>query len=305
MVFLFPLCIDRPCGKGKSFAVFLYYAPKLWSWYFFPMATWGMKIVKAGVCAILLCMVLATFPFRAAAGDALPVVTMASLEWPPYSGASLPGQGVSVRVARKAFEAMGYRLEVRFFPWQRVLSQMGMDSGVIGYMPEYDSAERRESYSYSTPIGVSPLGIVEPADKPWPWHELRDLRGARIGVVAGYVNTPDFDAMVEYRQLWVEPVMDDETNLRKVLEGRIDLAVIDQHVFNWILRSSRFFRGRRDGVRFQDRLLGENLLYACFAGTVEGRHWRDIFNEGLTRINAMALHKGLMQKAEGKDSIKR
>ncbi len=44
------------------------------------------------------------------------VIRFSSLDWPPYSGSSLSGQGANVIGAKAAFAAMGYELEVVFYP---------------------------------------------------------------------------------------------------------------------------------------------------------------------------------------------
>jgi len=66
------------------------------------------------------------------------VVTLASLEWPPYAGAQLPEQGTANAVVRAAFAAMDFRLDIKFFPWSRAVSLVETQYNYIGYTPEYD-----------------------------------------------------------------------------------------------------------------------------------------------------------------------
>jgi hypothetical protein len=47
------------------------------------------------------------------------------------------------------------------------------------------------------------------------------------------VNTEEFDLLVASGKLRVELVADDAPKLRKVLAGRISLAVIDENVFHY------------------------------------------------------------------------
>lgn len=64
-------------------------------------------------------------------------VYLTSLEWPPYSSAELPNQGASIAVAKAAFAAMGYQLEVEFYPWSRAVALATRDKKYAGYFPEY------------------------------------------------------------------------------------------------------------------------------------------------------------------------
>ena len=67
-----------------------------------------------------------------------------------------------------------------------------------------------------------------------PDAALQALKAWRFGVVRGYLNTPVFDA-ADY--LIKEETSDDATNLRKLVFGRIDLAVIDRHVAEHLIRT--------------------------------------------------------------------
>lgn len=214
---------------------------------------------------------------------------MTSLEWPPYSGAQLEGQGLSVRVARAAFEAMGHDLEVTFFPWQRAV-QTGLGSGYVGYFPEYfDQDLADERCAFSEPMGSGPLGLVESTETPIEWQDLADLRGLTIGTVAGYVNTKAFDTAVAEGRLTVDPANDDMTNVRKVAAGRLDAAVIDANVLTWLLTWNSDLQS---DVRMDDRLLEDKALFVCFQKTEVADRVRAIFNQGLDRIDIKALMRG-------------
>ena len=56
-------------------------------------------------------------------------VTLASTEYPPYYGSSLPQGGVIAEIARQAFKRTGYELRIEWDPWARALktAQEGSD----------------------------------------------------------------------------------------------------------------------------------------------------------------------------------
>jgi polar amino acid transport system substrate-binding protein len=241
----------------------------------------NIRLVRS-LCAVLLVL---------SAGAVLAqdkVIRLTSLDWPPYAGESVDQQGASVAVVRAAVEAMGYTLEVKFFPWSRAVA-MAQDekSGFHGYFPEYHSDEVAGDFLLSDPIGSGPLGFVELTAAPVAWSSLADLKGKSIGTVRDYVNTAEFDAMAAAGELKVDPVGDDLTNVKKVAAGRIPLAVIDRHVLNHLLSTDPSLTDAR--VQFNARLLEDKALYVAFQRSAKGEEAARVLNEGLKKIDAEAI----------------
>lgn len=226
--------------------------------------------------------------FSAAAADK--VIKLTSLEWPPYSGEKVAEQGASVAVVRAAAEAMGYKLEVKFYPWNRAVA-MAQDaaSGFHGYFPEYHSDDVAKTFLLSDPIGSGPLGFVENTAAPVAWSALADLKGKPIGTVDGYVNTAEFDSMTASGALKAEPVTDDLTNVRKVAAGRIPLAVIDKNVLSYMLQTDASLAALKDKLQFNAKLLEDKKLYIAFQRSPAGEEAAKVVNEGLKKIDAAAI----------------
>jgi polar amino acid transport system substrate-binding protein len=211
-------------------------------------------------------------------------VVLASLEWPPYTGADLPGQGATAEVVRQAFRQAGYELEIRFYPWSRVLHEARLDSEVVGYFPEYPASLDHDLFLPSDTIGTSPLGLVTRREFVLRWSEPRDLARYRLGIVAGYFNTPEFDRLVERGVLTVDQSNSDALNLRKVLAGRTHAAVVDINVFERLREVDPVLRKGREQLAVHDRLLAVNELVVCFRASEAGARLRDEFNAGLARV---------------------
>jgi len=212
-------------------------------------------------------------------------VSLASLEWPPYVGSQIPGQGLCAVIARAAFAEMGYELQITFFPWARTLRMAKDDAKYIGYFPEYYAEILEQDFVFSEPIGESPLGFVEKRDAPVTWTTLDDLRPFVIGTVRGYVNTADFDRKLAAGELRQEEVNSDMQNLKKVGAGRIPLAVIDRDVMRYLLDTDPNLRAEKALLQFNSRILGQKQLFLCFRKSAEGERLAEIFNAGLKRID--------------------
>lgn len=217
-------------------------------------------------------------------------VYMTSLEWPPYSGASLPDQGAVIAVAKAAFAAMGHELVVEFYPWSRAVKLVQQpNSKYIGYLPEYKY--ETTDFQFSRLLGEGPLGLVENRAKPIAWSAVEDLARYRIGVVQDYVNTKEFDDLVAAGRIKVETVGTDSQNILKVATGRLDAAVIDSNVLAYLLVNSPQLGPNAPKVGMNAKLLEMKGLYAAFGNTEQGAKWRAILDEGLTKIDAAATLK--------------
>jgi len=161
-------------------------------------------------------------------------VQLATLDWKPYVSEELPNGGLTTEIVREAFRRAGFRVEIHVMPWIRVLAEV--EKGAFDAMyPAYHSKTRARVYALSDPIATGPLVLCKRSDRPIRYRSLEDLRPFRIGVVRGYVNTPEFDAADDLQK---EIVNSDKQNLLKVLTGRIDLAVIDKYTALHIIETS-------------------------------------------------------------------
>ncbi len=219
-------------------------------------------------------------------------VYLTSLEWPPYAGRSLPEGGASVAVAKAAFKAAGYDLEVDFLPWSRAVNEAkDASSKYSGYFPEYYSEGIKKEFLFSNEIGSGPLGFVENKKNIVQWDSIESLSAHIIGVVQDYVNTQEFDARVASGDQRVQAVTSDTINIRKVLGGRIPLAVIDSNVFEYILKTEPSLKGASEKVQMNAKLLEDKKLFICFKKTAEGQKMADIFNRGLGKIDVNQIMK--------------
>ncbi|WP_198783124.1 substrate-binding periplasmic protein [Shewanella putrefaciens] len=242
-------------------------------------------------CVALLCQALFFIGLSMTPARADTLV-LTSLLWPPYSGQQLAQQGASIAVTRAALKVMGHELKVDFYPWSRAVKLASMPSGDYqGYLPEY--YYDTEKFVFSSSIGTSPLGLVEQTSHPISWHYVADLNRYTLGVVKDYVNTDVLDSMIVSGAQAVEAVTSDEHNIKKVAAGRIDAAVIDVNVLQYLLKQ-KTLQPLADKLQINRQLLANKQLYIAFRNNDEGRRWRDIVDRGLAQIDAEALANDLL-----------
>lgn len=223
-------------------------------------------------------------------------VRLTSLEWPPYTGNALPDQGASAHVAKAAFAEMGYELKIDFYPWKRAISLATIDADYDGYFPEYYSKGIEQNFVFSRRMGDSPLGFMELKNQPIKWEKLEDLKSYVIGIVQRYVNTAKFDQMVAEEKLKADPVVNDVTNIKKILKNRLKLAVIDEYVMKYLLTQELKMDLAQAPIQFNQRLLDSKGLFICFRDGNRGREMKEIFDEGLTKIDYKKLQEEYFKK---------
>ncbi len=234
------------------------------------------------LCPLLLCIGNFSVP-SAKAGT----LHLTSLHWPPYSGSTLKQQGATIAITRAAMRAVGHELIVGFFPWSRAIRLVNRpESKYVGYLPAYSYPT--DEFVFSAPLGSSPLGLVEQHLHPVSWSSLADLNQYRLGVVRDYTNTAELDAMIKLGSQKVEIVNSDEHNVKKVATGRIDAAVIDLHVLRYLL-SQKELKSLAGKLQINKKTLEDKQMFIAFRNTKEGHYWRDMFNVGLSKIDAQSI----------------
>lgn len=253
------------------------------------------RIYTSKVLAICIILALLSITTSAAAEK----MSLTSLEWPPYTSDAMDAKGASAKVVADALAEVGMELDIQFYPWQRAVNMAKSDAAFIGYFPEYHSTAIEEEFIFSEPIGSSPLGFIERKDESIAWKTLNDLKAYTIGVVSGYVNTTDFDAMMASGDIKTEAVSDDATNIKKVAGGRIHMAVIDKNVFNYLLKTDPALAGMGDKLQFNANVLEDKKLYVCVRKSPEGEAAIAKLNEGIAKIDPEAIQGAYISKALG------
>ena len=218
-------------------------------------------------------------------------VQVGTLHWPPYTARELPRGGAVTAVVRAAFAQQGYRVDVQVWPWKRAIAKAKADSnGVAGYFPGYHCHHDPDAdFVRSQPLGTSPLGFAEHRDAPHSWQSLSDLQDLRIGTVVGYANSEAFDRAVAENQLNVVTATDDLENLYRLLQHRIDLAVVDKVVLAYLEQADPTLRAHADELQFDARTLKTTELFICFRDDARGARLRELFNRGLDKLDAQGM----------------
>jgi polar amino acid transport system substrate-binding protein len=214
-----------------------------------------------------------------------------TVQWEPYYGPNLLNQGYIAEITRAALKRVGYSMDIEFVPWKRALhdAKNGYYNGVLGL---YYSGERASWLTYSESVSSVGLVFFVKKDNKISWNSLQDLKPYRIGIERGFVYTEEFD---NSNFLHKEPVRNVELNLKKLLEGRIDMVAASRNVFlHWIKTRHP---GKLDLVEVVPKPLVENKIYNGFT-KADPNHTNYVkdFNKGLELIKQDGTYRQILEK---------
>jgi polar amino acid transport system substrate-binding protein len=153
-------------------------------------------------------------------------VRLATLNWAPYIGENLNGEGYAAEVIRTAFERGGYQVEFFYMPWQRAVKTV-MAGSYDGLAPAYYTEKRAVDFSMSEAFPGGPMVFAKRADREIAYDRLEGLKPYKIALVRGYVNTKEFDEADYLTKNFTDC---DRTGYRRVLSGSVDLWLVDRFV---------------------------------------------------------------------------
>lgn len=163
-------------------------------------------------------------------GGVHPVVRLAVGEWVPFTGETLPEYGCDAQIVTEVFARMGFAVEYKFFPWARAMTiaRNGEYDGTL----EWDDTPDWQEFFYisSEPISPQEWVFFHRKDDPFEWTTVEDLAGKRIGITSGYIYSNAFSQLGETGSLGFEEASSDESNLKKLLAGRIDIFPMERNV---------------------------------------------------------------------------
>lgn len=216
-------------------------------------------------------------------------IRLASFDYPPFCDSSRPDGGGLVAIVREAFALQGIHVDLVQLPWRRVMTQarQGRVDGVIGIWP--DDARQLQLLA-AAPVYISQLGVYQPAGKPLP-RSLAELRGKRAGVVQGY----QYGAQILASGMLFDYANDDETNLRKLQTGRVQVALVEKAVGDYLLQTPRLRLGAP--LRWGGLVLDRQPLSVGFTATQEQQVWARQFAAGFARLKQQGRYQQIAREA--------
>lgn len=220
------------------------------------------------------------------------ILNLATLNWPPYISEDVCNKGWVFQFTVAVLVSKGYQVNVHFYPWAR--SVMLVEQGKMDILfPEYfiessapsdaiKGKNRRELLVLSNKFSGGELSLLKRTDYSFDLQKnLGNLKGKIIGVVRGYQNTPEFDAMMDSKQFAIVEAVDELQLVKLLVAKRVDLIIGDPKVFTYSVNysnlSNRNKQALLNSIVVVEPALKYNHLY--FAISNKYQQWRQLLND--------------------------
>lgn len=224
------------------------------------------------------------------------VVTLTNGEWPPYFSDDFKQGGVGTIICARAFDLAGIRVNFAYLPWKRGLeaARTGKFDGSLGWRKTDLHAT---GFHFSAPLFDQNLVFFHRMGKSFDWEKLDDVGHLTIGGTLGYSYVPLLQDITARNGGHLEIAPTDESNLAKLLAGRIDIFPCAEAVAYYLLRS-RFTPGAADMVRHHPRRVVPGKIHLLISKKTENGEeliWR--FNQGLKKLHESGEYERLMDES--------
>ncbi|WP_300058727.1 ABC transporter substrate-binding protein [uncultured Roseobacter sp.] len=232
------------------------------------------------------CVMLSAAP--APAQDKLIVVAD---EWPPFSGAALPGKGISIDVTRAVLTRAGFEVETAILPWSRVVS--GARSGDYDVVTSlFLDAEMQQALTYSEPFFETQVKFVRKTGSDVRYDGLQSLTPYVIAVGTGFLYEPAFDTAEFLNKFEVTTTLQ---GVQMVAAGRVDLTLDSTHVVTHSVLMED--PGLLDQIEFLEPSLADQKIHmAVSKQRPDHDHIVAAFNTALAEMRADGSLAALLQK---------
>lgn len=224
--------------------------------------------------------------------NATKTIKLATSNWPPYIGERLCDKGWVFQLAVALFTSQGYQVQIEFLPWARAIRTV--ESGEADLLfPEYfieptapsDNFIGKYRHDLLALSDSFPGGLVRFFKRRGSTDKfvgnLDNLAGESIGVVRGYQNTPEFDAMMDRGHFNILTVMNELQQIKVLAAGRVNLIIADPIALEYAIKSSHLNAERQQALSNSIQAVMPALSYNPLHFAVSKRHpeWQTILNQ--------------------------
>ena len=224
------------------------------------------------------------------------VFTIHALEYPPFLGKNLPGQGITMEIIRAALAAENARAECVFMPVARGTALMKSGEipvGIFGF--------QLDGYPHLKPVGLGKtrVNLYTYNKDPLPaWNEARDLIKYRVGSLRGL---PSLSKLTD-AGVAVDISETPEVLIKKLRLGRIEVAILIDETELHLTTS--LYPAERNLFRPMKKTWTE-VPYGVVSNieTAEGRAFFDAIGRGMRTIVENGTYLTILEQIYGKGQV--
>lgn len=216
-------------------------------------------------------------------------VTIVSTEFPPFTSKHLENYGYSTDIVIQSFEEVGYKVEIKLYPWARALSlaKEGKVDGILAW----HTKEREKWFLYSHPVIPQIVGFYKRKKDTITLKNLEDLKSYKIGYVQGYA----IPSALKDLNLEINLVTRDSQNLYKLAVERIDLVLIYKSLAQYLIKHK--YPELAESIEWMEPSVSVNNNHVAFSKKVKNsERMLNDFNFGLSQLRSQGRVKKIIEK---------
>lgn len=223
------------------------------------------------------------------------IILGAENSWPPFSNAD--GSGISNQIVRSAFAAVGVVVDIRVYPYARVLHLVENGKLAGGF-----NVTRQHSTTPLFVFGEHPIlqassSLYYRKGRKNVYASVADMpAGTRIGLIIGY----EYGDILEQHlnRFKVTRVNKQEQLLHMLSSDRIDVTILFDQVADYTLKqmaaSKKYHFSRSDIVKGERHHTSD--IYVVFSKKrKDARELAQMFDRGLAIIEADGRYKAALE----------
>jgi polar amino acid transport system substrate-binding protein len=225
------------------------------------------------------------------AASAEEIITIATLEYHPWTGKNLRFNGFVNHVITEAFQRKGYTVKFTYLPWKRgVVDTKNGKYSALSYV--YFSQDREKEFYLSEPISEEKIVFFHLKSNPIKnWNSLDDLKIYKFGATRGYTYTSGFWEAAKSKRINVDVTDSDKQNFKKLFIGRIDIFPSGL-VNGYSLLQKEFDVSKSHLLSYHPKPLSQTTGHLAFSRSRKNSEsLQQIFNQGLAELKQEGLYK--------------
>ncbi|UZP69147.1 transporter substrate-binding domain-containing protein [Desulfovibrio mangrovi] len=138
-------------------------------------------------------------------------------------------EGIDIEVVTELCARIGYSCDIETYPWNRVLSNVETGFSDAGFSAFYTKERAAYATYLQYPIHNSIYSVFVLKGSEFTFSCAKDLFGKRIGTNRGFCLGDEFAQAASEGRFVVEEVGDTDSNIQKLLHGRLDCIVANYY----------------------------------------------------------------------------
>ncbi len=226
-----------------------------------------------------------------------PLLVMAGGTWEPYISNQLPANGLAVNIVTEVLSRSGYRVEMKFMPWQRVAEGLASGEVDISVGSWYNETRAKET-QFTDAYLTNDLMIIKRKNDPLSFNSIAefkqgvDKKGYRLGIFKDFGYGNEFNDVAPLLSLNYYKYC--SQMMRDVASKNTDLALLDR----WTaMNSMQNKKNIADHLEITSTpLISRGLHVTISHKNKQHKQIAEAFNHTLKKMKADGSYKKLLQQ---------